>query len=59
MGNLLPVSKRTPKKPTQIKGPLLVLRQFLTTESPLKMVKNAFHFMLIAFFIFEIYKFLP
>ena len=33
-------------------------RQFLTAESPLKMMKNAFHFMLKALFIFEIFIFL-
>ena len=27
-----------------LKGTLLGLRQFLTTESPLKMLKNAFYF---------------
>ena len=33
------------------KGALLGLRQFFTTESPLKMMKNAFYFILKAFFI--------
>ena len=36
------------------KGPLLSLRHFLTTESHLKMVKNAFYFMLKALFVLEI-----
>ena len=31
---------------------------FLTTESPLKMKKNAFHFMLKACLVFKIFKFL-
>ena len=29
-----------------LKGPLSALRQFLAIESPLKMMKNAFYFML-------------
>ena len=33
------------------KGALLGLRQFFTTESPLKMMKNAFYFILKAFFL--------
>ena len=40
------------------KGTLLGLRQFLTTESPLKMMKNAFYLTLKALFIFKIFKFL-
>ena len=34
------------------------LRQFLATESPLKMMKNAFHFTLKALFVLKIIKFL-
>ena len=34
------------------------LRQFLTSESPLKMMKNAFYFMLKALFVLEILAFL-
>ena len=41
-----------------IKGTLQVLRQFLTTESPLKMMKNVFYFTLKALFVFKIFKFL-
>ena len=40
------------------KGPLSSLRQFLRTESSLKMMKNAFYFMLKALFILEIFTFL-
>ena len=36
------------------KGALLGLRHFLTIASPLKMMKNAFHFMLKASFVLEI-----
>ena len=39
------------------KGPLSGLRQFLTTESPLKMIKNAFYFMLEALIVLNIFKF--
>ena len=39
-------------------GSLSVLRRFLTTESPLKMMKNVFRFILKALFILEIFKFL-
>ena len=35
----------------RFKGPLSGLKQFLTTESPLKMMKNAFDFMLNALFV--------
>ena len=38
-----------------IKGPLLGLRQFLTTENPLKMMKNAFYYMLHAIFALKIF----
>ena len=31
------------------------LRQFLATENPLKMIKNAFHFMLKALFVLKIF----
>ena len=34
------------------------LRRFLATESPLKMIKNAFSFILKAIFILKIFKFL-
>ena len=42
----------------QLEGALKVLRQFLTTESPLKMMKNAFCFTLKALFVLEIFRFL-
>ena len=41
-----------------LKGALSGLRQFLITESPLKMMKNAFYFTLKALFILKIFKFL-
>ena len=40
------------------KGALSGLRQFLATESPLKMIKNAFYFTSKAFSILKIYKIL-
>ena len=42
----------------EVKEALSGLRQFLTTESPLKMMKNAFYFTSEAFFILKIFKFL-
>ena len=52
--------KLTPPLPTQIrvKGTLLSLRQFLVTERPLEMVKNAFSFISKALFVLKIFKFL-
>ena len=41
-----------------LKGALSGLRQFLATESLLKMIKNAFYFTLKAIFILKIFKFL-
>ena len=41
-----------------VKGALSGLRQFLATESPLKMMKNASYFTLRALFILKIFKFL-
>ena len=41
-----------------IKGALSGLRQFLTFETPLKMMKNDFYFILKAYFILKILKFL-
>ena len=37
---------------------LLALRKFLTTESPLKIIKSLFYFMLKAIFIFKLFTFL-
>ena len=42
-----------------IKGPLSGLRQLLSTDGPLKLMKNVFYFMLIAIFVLEIFPFLP
>ena len=41
-----------------VKGALLGLKQLLLTESPLKMVKSAFYFILKALFLLKIFKFL-
>ena len=41
-----------------IKGALLGLKWFLATESPLKMMKNAFFFTSKAFFVLKIFNFL-
>ena len=41
-----------------VKGALLDLRQFLATESPLKMMKNAFYFTLKTRFVLKIFQFL-
>ena len=40
------------------KGAILVLIQFLETESPLKMMKTAFYFTLNAFSVLKVFKFL-
>ena len=40
------------------KGAPLCLRQFLTTESPLKMMKNAFYFTSKDVFVLKVFKFL-
>ena len=42
----------------EIKGPLSGLRQFLTIERSLKIMKNAFYFMFKALFVLEIFTFL-
>ena len=41
-----------------IKGALSSLRQFLTIESRLKMMKNVFYFISKALFVLKIFKFL-
>ena len=43
---------------TSVKGALSVLRQFLATESPLQMMKNALYFTLKTLFTLKIFKFL-
>ena len=43
---------------TCFKGALSGLRQFLATESPLKMTKNALYFTSRAVFVLKIFKFL-
>ena len=42
----------------ELKGALSGLRQFLTAESSLKMMKNVFYFTLKALFVIKIFKFL-
>ena len=42
----------------KVKGALSGLRQFLTNESPLKMMKNAIYFTLKALFVLKMFKFL-
>ena len=41
-----------------LKGGLSGLRPYLTTETPLKMMKNVFYFTLKALFVLKIFKFL-
>ena len=41
-----------------LKGQLLSLRQFLTTENPSRTMKNAFYFMLKSLFVLKIFTFL-
>ena len=41
-----------------VKGALSGLRQFLTNETPLKMMKILFYFTLKALFVLKIFKFL-
>ena len=41
-----------------LKGALSGLRQFLTTESPLKKMKNTFYFTSKALFVLKIFQFL-
>ena len=42
----------------ELKGTLSGLRQLLTTERPLKMMKNVFYFTSKAIFVLKIFKFL-
>ena len=46
------------KSDSLFKCALLGLRQFLITESPLKMIKNTFYFKLKVIFVLKILKFL-
>ena len=43
----------------RVNGPLSGLRQFLPNESPLKMMENAFYFILKALLVLKIFKYLP
>ena len=45
-------------KKSYVRGALSSLRQFLATESPLKMLKNAFYFTLEALLVLKVFKFL-
>ena len=47
------------KRYTDLKGTLSDLRQILATESPLKVMKNAFYFTSKALFVLKIFKCLP
>ena len=49
---------KAPVPETLFNGALSGMRQFLTTGSPLKMMKNAFCFTLKALFVLQIFKFL-
>ena len=44
-------------KTVSVKGAVSGLRQFSTTESPLKMIKNTFHFTSKSLFVLKIFKF--
>ena len=48
----------TRRKDVFFKGTFSGLREFLSTESPLKMMKNAFYFTLKALFVLKIFNFL-
>ena len=43
----------------RVNGALSGLRQFLPNESPLKMMENAFYFILKALLVLKIFKYLP
>ena len=49
---------KAPVPETLFNGAHSGMRQFLTTGSPLKMMKNAFCFILKALFVLKIFKFL-
>ena len=42
----------------RFKGPVSGLRQFLTIENPLKIMKNSFYFMLKTIFVLKTFSFL-
>ena len=49
---------KSPDKKTKVKVALSSLKQFLATERPLKMMKNAFYFTLKALLVLKIFEFL-
>ena len=51
------IPKIKPDSVITVKGTLSGLRHFLATESPLKMMKNAFYFTTKVLFILKIFKF--
>ena len=51
------IPKIKPDSVITVKGMLSGLRHFLATESPLKMIKNAFYFTTKVLFILKIFKF--
>ena len=55
---LLKAKRPSSKSYMNVKGALSGLRQFLETESLLKMMKNAFYFTSKALFVLKIFKFL-
>ena len=58
--NVITVTKtQNFRKNRNIKGALSGLRQFLATESPLKMMRNAFYFTSKALFVIKVFKSLP
>ena len=56
--NYLPLLLNTPFHLAKIKGALSGLKQVLATESPLKIMKNAFYFTSKALFVLQIFKLL-
>ena len=52
------MSVMCPSRLKMVKGALSGLRQFLATELPLKMMKNAFYVNSKALFVLKIFKFL-
>ena len=53
------LQENTCNRDLQLKGSFSGLRQFLATETPLKIMKNAFYFTLNVFYVLNIFKFLP
>ena len=58
MSAIFILKEEPPKKIHSFKGALSGLRQHLASEIPLKMMKNAFYFILNALFVLKIFKLL-